>query len=77
MEVNPQYTTFCVESYKVNMRYLTCRICDSMRYVVVFHRETVLSQVSTKKRDDGGGGVKNNKKLRDVIYGRPLIYLSK
>ena len=44
--VNP-FTTFRVESYTVNIGYTTCRICDSMRHVVVFRTETAVLQVST------------------------------
>ena len=48
MAVSPRYTTSRVEPYPVNIRYTTCRICNSMRPVGVFRRETVVLQVSTK-----------------------------
>ena len=43
--INPRHTTFRVESYTVNIRYTTCRICDSMRHVVFSRIETVVLQV--------------------------------
>jgi hypothetical protein len=55
--VNPRHIIYCVKSYTVNMRYLTCRICDSMRHVVVFCIETAVLQVSTE-----------NNKMFDVTY---------
>ena len=48
LAVNPRCTTHRIESYTVTMRYTMCRIYDSMRYVVVFRRETVVLQVSKK-----------------------------
>jgi len=47
-QLNLWYTTSRVRSYTVNMRYPTCRICDSKRHVVVFRRETVVLQDSNK-----------------------------
>jgi len=44
--VNPRYTTSRVKSCTVNIWYRTCRICNFMRHVVVFRRETVVLQVS-------------------------------
>ena len=46
LAVNPRYPTFCFKSYTVNIRYTTCRICDSMRYVVLCRGITVVLQVS-------------------------------
>jgi hypothetical protein len=48
MAVNPRYTTSRVESHTVNIRLRTCRICDPIRHVVVFRRESVVLQVSNK-----------------------------
>ncbi len=37
-----------VSSPTVKIGYMTCRICDFMRLVVVFRSESVVLQVSTK-----------------------------
>jgi hypothetical protein len=47
--VEPRYATFCTELYTVNIRYMTCRICDSMD-MSFFCRETVVLQVSSLNR---------------------------
>ena len=47
--VNPRYTTPRIESNTENTRHTMCRICDSMRHVAGFRRETVVLQVSTAK----------------------------
>jgi hypothetical protein len=46
MVVNPRHTTFRVEKYTVNIRHMTCRICDFMRHFVFFRIESVVLQVS-------------------------------
>ncbi len=47
MAVNPRYPKSRVKSYTVNIRYTMCRVCESMRHVVDFRRETVVLQEST------------------------------
>jgi hypothetical protein len=46
MAVNPRHLMSRIKSYTVNIRYMTCRICDIMRLVMVFRIETVVLQVS-------------------------------
>ena len=65
MVVNPRYMTSRVMSYTVNIRYTTCRICDSMRHVVLCRGITVMLQDSKMKY----------KELKYTVYDVPYMRL--
>jgi len=51
MTGKPRYTIIRVDLYTVTTRYMTSRICDLMRHVVVYRTETAVLQDSTKSRN--------------------------
>ena len=65
-----------LESYTVNIRHTTCRICDFMRHVAVFRIELVVLRVSTVnvRLDEQLAGTTPSSLTADVVYGRTLNY---
>jgi len=49
MRGKPRYTIIRVDLYTITTRYTTSRICDLMRHVVVYRRETAVLQDSSLK----------------------------